>query len=1117
MDCLTESQLADLASGDASPEARHDIDVHLDGCAACRAQVAIYLEAGEPRTEPFNWGEQPTDVLTERRTPSQGTFLPRGTRLGRYVVQEVLGQGGMGVVYAAYDPQLDRQICIKLLRATGKAASEELLREAQAAARPSHPHVVTVHDIGVEGERVFLTMERVEGTTLRGWLKERPRGVEEILSLFEQAGQGLAAAHAVGLVHRDFKPENVLVDRNGVARVTDFGLARLLSSGAPPSPHEPAPEAPAVNTARGEMTLRLASRVEGTPGYVAPELLRREPASVRSDVYSFCVSLDEALKEQPRASIPAGVHAVIARGLAEHPDARYGSMGDLLADLARARSARPPKRRFAMGAAALLLLIAGSALAWRLWHGPARRGTAERPTLAVLALDNRARAPEQAWLGTVLGEALTAELSAGAGFRLVSPQMVADLRLPVTPSTETLLRLQVATGAELALSGGFRVTERDSGELLQVELVLHDAASGAELARVSESGASVGEVLELARRAGKALREELKLKALTESEAREARDALPRGAEAARLYAEGLAAQRRQAVQEAHELFSRAAEAEPSHPMIHAALARVSSVLGYSSEARASAERAIQLSGGLSREARLALQGEVLSIAKAYPEAVKTFSALWTFYPDNLDYGLSLARAQTEAGQPRDALATLERLRQLPPPANQDPRIGLQEASTRQDMGDFRGQLEATRRGEAHARPLGDTRVLAELLYFQAWALFQLGQLDDARASHHQGLETCERLQLDGCLARGADMLGAMDFQQGRLDESAESHRTAVALQRKIGNVRGEEQALHNLANTLRRKGELTEALQILERLVEASARRSAPNDEMRARGSLANVLVALGELPAAETQLEKALTLARKTGERPGLTATLINLGNVHHGRGELARAEERLVEGLRLCREAGLDVCGAYALAGLGGVYRDRGDVPRARQHLEEALVLFHEAQRPGDVNNARLMLARLALDERKPAVAEALAREGQQSFTEQKAPEALAEAHMVLGQSLLARKDLVGARAELDKARAVAQSDLLRHQLTVVEAQLWTASGEPSRALGAFREALPFFEEKGHVLRGLEARLAQARAQVAAGRTADGTELLRVVDREAKARGAGRIERLARAPGR
>jgi serine/threonine protein kinase len=163
--------------------------------------------------------------------------LPRGAVLGRYIVVEPIGRGGMGVVYRAYDPELDRRVALKLLRRQGESTGDEqarLVREGKAMARLAHPNVAAVHDVGVDDDQVFIAMELVEGQTLRAWL-ETPRSWRAIVAMFLQAGRGLSAAHAAGMVHRDFKPDNVIVGADGRARVVDFGLARTHDATCRPS------------------------------------------------------------------------------------------------------------------------------------------------------------------------------------------------------------------------------------------------------------------------------------------------------------------------------------------------------------------------------------------------------------------------------------------------------------------------------------------------------------------------------------------------------------------------------------------------------------------------------------------------------------------------------------------------------------------------------------------------------------------------------------------------------------------------------------------------------------------------------------------------------------------
>jgi formylglycine-generating enzyme required for sulfatase activity len=306
------------------------------------------------------------------------------------VILERIGSGAMGVVYGAYDPQLDRKIALKLLRGIGAGAAPlaraRMMREAKAMARLQHPNVAAVHDVGVaEDDRVFLATEFLAGGTLHAWLEAKPRSWREVVGVFTQAGRGLAAAHAEGLVHRDFKPDNVLLDKEGRARVVDFGLARNIEAAdaeskngggtidlgralsdvdePAPDPHPPPRYDP--NAATGiDMSpsdkldkLTRTGALMGTPAYMAPEQFLGESTDERSDQFSFCVSLYEALYgERPfegdtllslsvsvtggnfRAlpkdkDVPAWIRRAVMRGLQVQREGRYPSMAALIAAL----------------------------------------------------------------------------------------------------------------------------------------------------------------------------------------------------------------------------------------------------------------------------------------------------------------------------------------------------------------------------------------------------------------------------------------------------------------------------------------------------------------------------------------------------------------------------------------------------------------------------------------------------------------------------------------------------------------------------------------------------------------------------------------------------------------
>ncbi|MEZ4449952.1 MAG: protein kinase [Nannocystaceae bacterium] len=307
------------------------------------------------------------DVATPTSGQGRAEAPPR-QRIGRYELLQEIGVGGMGVVYAAYDRVLDRQVAIKLVRGDRRDAISpaRMIREGRALARLAHPNVVAVHEVSDFAGQIYLVMEYVKGTTLRQWTAGS-RSIAEIVDMFLQAGRGLAAAHAEGLVHRDFKPDNVLIGSDGRARVVDFGLV------ADPSRRgdEPGEEGLA---AVEEAPLTRTGALPGTPAYMAPELFAGRPADARSDQFSFCVALHEALcGERPFAGastprvaeaaragairpaprgVPGWLHEVVRRGLSPEPGRRWPSMGALLAALA-ADPRAAWRRRLRLGLAAL--------------------------------------------------------------------------------------------------------------------------------------------------------------------------------------------------------------------------------------------------------------------------------------------------------------------------------------------------------------------------------------------------------------------------------------------------------------------------------------------------------------------------------------------------------------------------------------------------------------------------------------------------------------------------------------------------------------------------------------------------------------------------------------------
>lgn len=379
--CLGTDTLLDMIEGRATPEQRARIEEHASRCAECRRVMSSL--AREPS------GEESTIAASDLPAELPREDLAVGDRVARYVIRARLGAGGMGIVYAALDPELGREVAIKVLSprlggSTGRSMFEERLRrEARALAQLAHPNVVAIHDVGHVGKRLFIAMELLDGETLAGWCRAKTRAPREILERFLEAGRGLAAAHAAGIVHRDVKPENMMLGREGRVRVVDFGLARTQD--------EPGEEGGDSALAAGsDGSLTTPGAVMGTPHYMAPEQHRGEQVDARTDQFAFCVALyfalygmrpfegedleslgravgSGAVREPPRRrGVPRRIWKALRRGMSPRPADRFPTLDALLAQVT------PPRRPWWIPAAGVV--AAGTAATVALFvHQPPPR------------------------------------------------------------------------------------------------------------------------------------------------------------------------------------------------------------------------------------------------------------------------------------------------------------------------------------------------------------------------------------------------------------------------------------------------------------------------------------------------------------------------------------------------------------------------------------------------------------------------------------------------------------------------------------------------------------------------------------------------------------------------
>ncbi len=834
-----------------------------------------------------------TEAGTGRDAEALGSNGAEPTRIGRFVIMDKLGAGGMGAVYSAYDPKLQRVVAVKLLNVGGSEASasarERLVREAQAMAKLSHPNVLPVFEVDDHQGDPFVAMELVKGQTLRAWMASGAKSVPDVVEVFSQAAAGLIAAHAEGLVHRDFKPDNVMLGDEGRVRVMDFGLVRVANE----------VPVPATDDHDDSIDLTRTGAVMGTPAYMAPEQHAAAPTDERSDQFSFCVALWEALYgERPFAgatlaslaaavidgerrpvpagrAVPAWLHRVCDRGLAIDPTHRFATMRDLVDALHRGQ-ARRRRGRFAAGALALGGLAAAAygydsvqtmqAIERCEALGPAEIGRAWNPSAK-----ERVRA---ALLATQVGFAETTATSVAA--RL-------DARSEAWADARTEVCLQQSVHHTLDATHAARTTwclEQRATELALVVELLGDATP--EVATQAVAAASGGLPPQLCLKP-------VQLQDPPEGDARETITQLR--TELLRVSALDATAHHAEALE--------AAEA-----------AKASADLLEDGALRAAADAALGealFHSGRFDEAEVALERGYFAAARAGDlQTAATTATLLAYvvgrelarYADGVRWGKHADARMGEFGISED-----------------DPR----RASYFSKL----GVVEYTAGHYAEAEPLFETAL--RLL---------TGHLGDDHPD----------------AARVLGNLGMIESILGRTDSARQRYVAAIdQLRRTVGPEHPSvAAAMNNLAVLLYEQGEYEQAIALVANAVEirTAALGAEHPDVAQALTNLAAFNVTAGHPDEAREAYARALAIHQKAfgPEHPNLAYALVGLGSLALYAHDPEEALPYFQRALAIVERAfGADHPEvATALAGVGAVYIETGELDLARASYERALAI-------------------------------------------------------------------------------------------------------------------------------------------------------------------------------
>ena len=1039
-------------------------------------------------------GERPT-LEDERTVDGPKDLGDPMAQIGRYTVRRIIGAGGMGVVVAAHDPELGREVAIKLVNRADEHSRSRMIREARAMARLKHPNVVTVHEVLRSGDRASIVMELVEGGDLSAWRKQRPRGWREIIAAYVQAARGLAAAHRAGLVHRDFKPSNALIDGDGVVRVTDFGLVRSSTS-----PEEDVSESDGASIL--DATLTRTGDVVGTPAYMAPEQHAGGPLDARTDQWALACSLYEALygyrpfdgasrgalsdavlagklRDEPaRTDVPRQIRAAIRRALSVDPAHRFATLDDFIVALS------PSRRAWAHWALIATVVVAGAVAIALRDPRPRASSAGPAPSVAVVPLGASSE-----WLGTAVAELLSTELGTGDRFRVVPTDAVAAAArargITLGAGDADLGALGKALAVDHVLSVA---TSEPGGGRVRVDLALRSGAGGAVVDRMRQDGREA-ELFDLVASLGDDVRERLGRAPLAGAE----RPAAPRSLEAARAFAEGLGALRRYEAERARGRFERAVELEPDNARYHAALSSAWQALQFPQKARDSAERAFALAGRLPQPERMFIEARHHQTARRFDRAAELYSALAAFFPENIEYRLALGELENEAGRPRDALATVDRLRAA---GARDPRIELLDSAAARAVGDVgraeRAALAARSQSlELHAPAMA---AIAEAAMCEVIATQDAERsLASCAAAIEQSAAAGDRATSARALLQTAHTLE----RRGDYDAADASLERARALYREMGNQRGAGITLVRAGTVLKARGDLDRALAMQR---EGLARVEEAGDELAAAGiisTIASTEVERGQLAAARQAYGRSIEIYRRLGVDKALAIAVQNLAWVELDVGEVAAARRHADESMGIQERLGLELDLIYSLDAAGVIAMTQDDPATAERLLLRALELREKVKlkKVATLQNlAEVRMVQGRLDAARELIGQSLAA----------ASGGLDEgyAREVESRILLQAGDLDGAERAVARARELT-GGRSRAQLDTDAARILTARKRPRQALVLAEQARAWADERAAVALRINAEAALGEAEMTAG-VRTGPERLSRAATEAATRG-------------
>ncbi len=889
----------------------------------------------------------------------------------RYEILQLLGQGGMGAVYKARDIELERTVALKLIR-SDLASHPEILRrfkqELILAREVTHRNVIRIFDLGQASGVRYITMDYVEGQDLRALLNEKGKfSPEEAVPIFLQIAAALEAAHQAGVVHRDLKPQNVMVDKDGRVYVMDFGVARSL-------------ETPGMTQTGALM---------GTPEYMSPEQAKGLKVDARSDLFSLGIIFYEMLSgaspfkadtamatmfkrtreravplAQAGSGVPVFLSDIVSKCLEIDQEQRYPSARAIIEDLEKwksgeVRSAMNPVARWlkyaprqqkwlAAGMAACLVI--GGAYAFR-EKLPVRFSTkpaaAVQPiSLAILPFHNRSTDLSIDWLGPSLAEMLSTGVGQSSGLRTVSSdrihQVLKDLRVPANADfdPETLRRLAEFSSADILVWGQYA----KFGEQIRIDVTLEDLKHNRrvplkiEAASEKEIPRTVDGLAELIRK-NLAVSTDV-LKELKASSFQPTSKSVP----ALRDYNQGVQLLREGKDLEAQKELQASIKEDPEFALAYSRLAQADGDLGYDNEAEQLSRKAVDLSQNLAPREKYLIAASHARIIKDYPKAIEAFENLAKTSPGDSDVQFTLGRLYEDTGAFQKARERFEAVLKNDP---QSVETLWRRGAVEIESNNPQASLDYLNRGLTLSIKLGNDEKKALILQAIGIAYKLMNKPEDALRNYQESLATQRRLGQKRGVAASLSEMAQVYSLLGKPDAALASFKEVLQVYKEIGAKKEAGDALIDLGNFYQERGQHDQALQRYKESLQIQRDSGDEVYQALCLNNIGNVYLSSGQYDDALTYFQQALGLREKLKVQGDIADTLHNIAETNAQMGQYDQALSQYLRALDLYRSSGDKRGAAVDSYGMGMVFGYQGRLGAALNSKQEALKTFRELQ--------------------------------------------------------------------------------------------------------------------------------------------------------------------------